>query len=86
VLLAATLHRSLAYSSPLLPIEEARALASAFIAAAGSGARFSSTCQAEDEFNGVASWSLMVTHYTFESVLYCVGEHESALLVTVDED
>lgn len=86
VLLVATLHRSMAYSADILPIEEARSLASDFILAAGEDAQFFSTCQAIDEVSGIGSWALMVTNHTFESVLYCAGTKESALLVVVDED
>jgi hypothetical protein len=85
-LLTATLHRSLAYGSQILPLSQARQLAQEFINAAGHGAKFYSTSHAVDEVNGVASWSLLVTTHTFESVLYCVGQEESALLVEIDED
>lgn len=86
VLLVATLHRSMAYSVDILPIEEARSLAAEFIYAAGADAQFFSTCEAIDEVNGIGSWNLMVTSHTFESVLYCTGGSASALLVAVDED
>ncbi len=85
VLLVATLHRSMAYSSELLSLENARELASEFIAKAGENASFYSTCEVEDEVSGVGSWRLMITSHTFESVLYCKGA-ESALLVMIDED
>jgi hypothetical protein len=85
-LLVATLHRSIAYSTEILPIDQARTLAADFIAAAGPDASFYSTCEAADEFNGIGGWSLMITGHTFESVLYCVGRAETALLVAVDED
>lgn len=85
-LLTATLHRSMAYSSEILSLEEARRLASKFVAAAGEEAEFYSTCEAEDEVSGVGSWQLLVTSHTFESVLYCKGPQECALLVAVDED
>jgi hypothetical protein len=86
MLLAATLHRSMAYSSEMLPLETAKELASSFVSAAGAGAQFYSTCYAEDEVSGVGNWHVIVTGHTFESVLYCVGAHESALLVVTDED
>lgn len=76
----------MAYSVELLPIEVARSLASEFILAAGEDAQFFSTCEAIDEVSGIGGWALMVTSHTFESVLYCAGTKESALLVAVDED
>jgi hypothetical protein len=85
-LLTATLHRSMAYSNELMPIEEARALASELVENVGKNASYYSNCEALDEFNGVGGWLFMVTNYTFESVLYCVGENEAALLVAIDED
>lgn len=87
ILLTATLHRSMAYASEVfMPLEEARELASRLITSAGAGARFYSTCIASDEVSGVSAWKVMVTPNTFESVLYCVGSGESALLVAVAED
>lgn len=86
VLLVATLHRSMAYSVDIMPIEEARSLASEFILAAGEDAQFFSTCEAIDEVSGIGGWAVMVTNHTFESVLYCTGSRASALLVAVDED
>jgi hypothetical protein len=85
-LLTATLHRSMAYSTELLPLEQARDLASQLISAVGNDAQFFSNCFADDEVNGVGQWGFMVTSHTFESVLYCVGKHENALLVATDED
>jgi hypothetical protein len=86
ILITATLHRDMAYSVELLPLAEARSLAKVFIAAAGSEARYFSNCEVIDEVSGVGSWSFMVTTHTFESVLYCIGEAEAALLVAIDED
>lgn len=85
-LITATLHRGMAYSVEIMPIEEARSLSSQLVSAAGEGAQFFSNCHAADEINGIGSWTFMVTSHTFESVLYCVGKYESALLVAIDED
>lgn len=76
----------MAYSVDIMPIEEARSLASEFILAAGEDAQFFSTCEAIDEVSGIGGWAVMVTNHTFESVLYCTGSRASALLVAVDED
>lgn len=87
ILLTATLHRSMAYASEVfMPLDEARELAIKLITSAGAGARFYSTCIASDEVSGVSAWKITVTPNTFESVLYCVGSGESALLVAVAED
>lgn len=85
-LITATLHRTLAYGAELLPISEARKLAEEFVEAAGADAQFLTNCVVTDEVSGVSCWHFMVTSYTFESVLYCIGKKESALLVAVDED
>jgi hypothetical protein len=85
-LMTATLHRSLAYGAELLALEQARELAEQLVEAAGPEASFFSNCEVTDEVSGIGGWRFMVTKYTFESVLYCVGRHESALLVAVDED
>jgi hypothetical protein len=86
VLLVATLHRSMAYSVDIMPIEQARSLAADFIVAAGDDAQFFSTCEAVDEVSGIGGWTVMVTNHTFESVLFCTGSKASALVVVVDED
>ncbi len=86
VLVTATLHRSMAYSVEIMPLEQARDLASQLISAIGKDANYFSNCFADDEVNGVGQWSFMVTSHTFESVLYCVGKHENALIVAIDED
>jgi hypothetical protein len=85
-LITATLHRTLAYGAELLPLGEARKLAQEFVEAAGAEAQFFSNCLVTDEVSGVGGRHFMVTTYTFESVLYCMGKNESALLVAVDED
>jgi ethanolamine ammonia-lyase large subunit len=85
-LITATLHREMAYSVELLPLDEARSLASEFISAAGPEATYFSSCAVADEVSGVGGWYFMVTTHTFESVLYCVGKRETALLVAIDED
>ena len=87
-LIVATLHRSMAYSSEeYMPIDKARAFASRFLAYFGSGARFLSTCCAPpSDDSGISGWYYMMTRNTFESVLYCVSEDLSALLVSTDED
>jgi hypothetical protein len=85
-MITATLHRSLAYGASLLPLPDARELAAQFVEAAGPGALFFSNGHAADEVNGVGGWTFMVTSHTLESVLYCTGKSESALLVAVDED
>lgn len=86
LLLTATLHRSMAYSTELLSLEEAKSIAAEFVESAGQNARFYSTCEASDEFSGIGGWSIMVTGHTFESILYCVGEQESALIAVMEED
>lgn len=85
-LITATLHRSLAYPVELVPLEQARALASQVIASAGRDAEYYTNCEVTDEQPGVAGWDFMVTSHTFESVLLCVGRHETALLVAAEED
>ncbi|MCP5283771.1 MAG: hypothetical protein H6933_02615 [Burkholderiaceae bacterium] len=85
-LVTTTLHRTLAYGTELLRLEDARRLAEELVAAAGPEARFFSNCDVADELSGVCGWKFMVTAHTFESVLYCVGTNESALLVACDED
>lgn len=88
ILVGATLHRSMAFSSfEYMPLDRARDLASAFVAQLGVGAKFYSTCGVPDhEAAGVGGWYFQITKHTFESVLYCVGTQQAALLVAIEED
>jgi hypothetical protein len=85
-LIVATIHRSMAYSIERMPLAEARTAASEFVGLAGTKVKYFSNCSVPDEVSGIGGWLFMVTSHTFESILYCVGEHESALLIEVDED
>lgn len=87
-IIVVTLHRSMAYSSEeYMPIDKARAFASRFLAHFGTGARFLSTCCAPpSDDSSISGWYYMMTKNTFESVLYCVSDGLSALLVSTDED
>lgn len=85
-LITATLHRTMAYGSEVLPLVEARRLSQEFVRAAGPDAEFLSNCIVTDEVSGVGGWQFKVTTHTFESVLCCLGKSESALLFAIDED
>jgi hypothetical protein len=85
-LIVATIHRSMAYSIERMTIGDARIAASKFVGRAGTKVKYFSNCCVLDEVSGIGGWRFMVTSHTFESVLYCVGEHKSALLIEVDED
>jgi hypothetical protein len=86
-LLTCTLHRSSAYCShEFMPLEEARVLAADFIDAAGPGATLYSTGLVSDELRRIGPAYVVLTTSVFETVLYCVGAKESALLLVKEDD
>jgi len=86
-LLVDALHRSRAYSHEFMPIAEARALVADFIAAAGPGAVFYSTNRAAEEPRANDCASIVVlTESVFETIVYCVGPAEAALLLITEDD
>ena len=85
--LTCTLHRSRAYySHEFMPLEEARVLAADFVDAAGPGATFYSTGVVSDELRRIGPAYVVLTTSVFESVLYCVGARETALLLVKEDD
>lgn len=68
-LLVSVLHRDLAYGLEMMPLDEARAMASEFVAAATPGTRFFTNTA------GDGSWTPL-TDATFDCAIIRVGEHE----------
>ena len=83
-LLAVMLHKGMAYEQEIMPWSTACRLAQSFVSEAGEGAQFFSTNGVNE--NSITGWSFQVTRHTFESILFCIGQNESVLLVVTDED
>jgi hypothetical protein len=86
-LIAATLHKGMAYSNEYMPLERANALAAEFVSAMGADPSFySTTCIPAEPSQSIGAWYFIVSSHTFESVVYCKGRHESAFFLAIDED
>lgn len=86
-LLVASLHRSRTYAShEFMPLKEARALVDDFIDAAMPGAVFYSTNRVSDEPGSSDSTVVVLTDSVFETVVYCAGVTETALLLITEDD
>jgi hypothetical protein len=83
-LLAVMLHKGMAYQEEIMPWPTACRLAQSFVSEIGEGAEFFSTTRVNDR--SITGWSFQVTRHTFEAILLCIGQDQSALLVVTDED
>lgn len=85
--LVATLRRTIAYKTDRMPLQAARALASAFLTNFEEDASFFSTCDPlSHDQQYISHGHSQLTDHTFESILYCIGSKATALIIAVDED